>query len=172
MTNPDPFFIECRTDFNVFLSSIDSLDQYPNNRFWEFSVSLPRILRLIQVPNHYWTVCLTDIELLGTNDDLLPIPENCVVLTSIVEPTIARGCFKRILRQIWRKDSGVQGSLFTPQLYTLNTSTLHTISIKIETNKFEPLDFGKWESLIPPEGTWTQLEVALTLNFQLLESLL
>lgn len=168
----DPFFVECNKDFNVFISSVDSLDHYPSNRFYQFSVSLPRTLRLIQSPQHYWSVCLSDIELIGPEEGVLTIPENCLILTNIVEPTIVRGSYKNILRQIWRRDSGAQGSLFTSQSFPINTTTLNTISIRIETTKFEPLDLVEWEKLLPPEGHWNQLEVSLTLNFQLMELLI
>ena len=166
----DPFFIECRKDFLVYISSSDSLSHYPQNNFYQFTTILPRTLRLIQnPPHHYSSVSVNDAVLLGPNDTLLEIPENIVIITNIIEPTIVHGGFKGILKHLWKTDSNSQPSLSNLQQHPLTTNTINTISFKLETIKFETLNLQEWEKLVP-EGMWNQLEVNLVLHFQLLET--
>ena len=159
--------VERDSDFYIYINSTDSLAKFPANNFYHFHIALPKAINLKQISNCYWTLQLIDVALLAS-DILLPIPENIFILTDIIESSIARGGFYPILKQIWASNSGKQGSLSSSIQVPLTSHIFDTFSIRVLTDKLEPLDLEEWEKLTQD---WTALVLSCVLHFQLMEKI-
>lgn len=160
----DPAILECQFDFNLYVSSKDSVHHYPSNNFYDFRVVLPKTLRLRHIPEYRWCVELTDAVLLGPNRITLPIPQSIVILLDLVEPSIISGSFHPILRRLWRNNEGKQADIASSVITPLRVHRFNTIHIRVLTDKLKPLDLDEWENLVG--GNLEGLELSCLLNFQ------
>lgn len=161
----DPAILECYFDFNLYISSRDSIKHYPGNHFNDFRVDLPKTLRLAQVHDHKWCVELTDAVLLSSRISV-NIPESIVILLDLVEPSIITGSFHPVLRRLWKNTEGKQADIANSVICPLRVHRFDTVHIKVLNEKLEPLDLNQWDNIA--KDNWKSLELSCLLNFQLL----
>lgn len=85
----------------MFLNSSDNIETRPNNKYYDFTITLPKTYHIANVTNQtgdqvVWRVALCDIHLSSAFN--IDPSFNIVVMTDIVEHSYLNGGFPSVLR--------------------------------------------------------------------------
>lgn len=155
-------------DFHIFFKSSDS-EYNDSNSFAHFVSELPSTIILPECKGYIWTMALTDICLLSVKQAIsIALPESCIILCPLVQPSIIKNTQKPILRQIWKGTEAIQASLMNPIYRPVKYQSFNKISIEVVNHELEALDTEKWIALQQEGQTLT---LSIVLHFQLTPTL-
>ena len=136
--------------FFVFLSSIDSIDRYPNNRFDSFIVELDKEIILEDHGGlgftQTWTVALTELSLDPISVDQQIMPESVVVSCDLIAPSYINGTRHSLLRTL-PASTEITSSLHLPYYMSLGKLRFSRIRIELRDSKLGNLELAHgWKS--------------------------
>ena len=123
-----------KQQFHLFLSSVDSMEYYPQNYPGQFLIHLPETLKL----EGEWWVGLSDISYPE------PLNSSCInVMTNICEDSAWRGTKQAILRRI-PTQGNINHHIFTiPYYQRVRGKEIDWLSIYIRDENNQPVSFLK-----------------------------
>jgi hypothetical protein len=122
-------------DFYMFITSLDSKDNYPSNSYCKMSVDLQEAMELQENDDCYWTVGLVDIAI--SNQTTLT-QSNVILLCDLVDSSYIRNMYRPIMR-IFSGDAAAKGSLFMPYYHKVNRLTFRTINLEFVDINLKPI---------------------------------
>ena len=145
--------------FYLFVSSVDSLDNRPNNKPYDFIVELGRSYTLESCGGWrgVWCVALLEVRL-STSQGEQSIPEEAFVLCDIAHSSFVRGTEQPVLRLLEAGENGHSSSLFQPYYIGLNRLTFSSLHIQLKNRDLEEL---KWSGDLNSDSV-----LSCTLHFQ------
>ena len=138
-------------DFYLFITSMDSKDNYPTNSYCKMTIELQEPIELRENDDCYWTVALVDIAL---SDRTSLTQSNVILLCDIVESSYIRNRCRPVMR-IFTGDAAAKGSLFMPYYHRVNRLSFRSINLEFVDINLKPIN---------PQTVDTVL--ACTLHFQ------
>ena len=136
--------------FYVFLSSADSTDSYPNNRFDSFIVELDKEINLEEHGgwgySQTWTVALVELSLDPITADQQTPPETIIVSCDLVEPSYIKDTQHSVLRTL-PASREIVSSLHLPYYMTVSKLRFRRIRIELRDSKLGKLQLADgWNS--------------------------
>jgi hypothetical protein len=138
-------------DFYLFITSLDSIENYPDNSYCSTKIDLQEPIELSESDDCYWSVALVDIAI---SENTMLAKSNVILLCDVVEGSYIRNRVRSVLR-IFSGDSATKGSLFMPYYHRVSRNRIRTIHLE-----FVDLNLKTIQS----QGTEPVL--ACTLHFQ------
>lgn len=120
-------------EFYMFINSSDNIETHPNNCYYDFTITLPKIYHIPKVNQSgqqiVWRVALCDINL--SNVAILETAFNIAVMTDLVEQSYLKGGFAPVLR-ILPANSAQAASLYTVYYISTVKQSFSTIRIYLQ----------------------------------------
>lgn len=144
----------------MFLSSLDSLDLFPNNTFDRFIVDLGTEINLesqgVLGFNQSWSVALTELSLRVDSGQVQILPESAIVACDLTVPSYVNNTQRSLLR-ILPATQHFTASLHLPYYIAVAKLRFSRIRVQLRDSKFAKLAVEK--------GWPTKGELTCTLHF-------
>ncbi len=151
-------------EFHIFISSEDSKEIYPANKFNSFTCVLPATVYLKPTPNAFYSVGLTDVCLHNAITGFkVEIPESCVITSNIVEGSIIRNQVHPILCQLWSSSLAFSHTYHVPIYRPINVPSINKITIELLTHNLKEINKEAWKALLTDQSK--DLELSVILHF-------
>ena len=151
--------------FYLFVSSKDSDQFHPDNKYFDFIVELGREYDLSDSgyakTRNRWSVALVEIKLEDINSSDPPtLPEEVFILCDLILPSFIQGTERNILRSVGITGSGQLISTHQPYYITLNRLSFARLKISLLDKDLQRLtEKNGW----PIKEDW---KLTCTLHFQ------